>query len=128
MIQSNELRIGNKVEYDRNFYDVTKIEHTGNWLGITCGSVPITVINAIPLTPDILGKCGFEHDGFVDGDGDDIYFWRIKKPNAENFYLRGDNLQPQDIGFPVVDYEIKYLHQLQNLYFALTGKELTVNL
>jgi hypothetical protein len=30
--------------------------------------------------------------------------------------------------YPISQVDIKYLHQLQNLFFALTGEELEVNL
>ncbi|GAA4321577.1 hypothetical protein GCM10023149_21480 [Mucilaginibacter gynuensis] len=43
-------------------------------------------------------------------------------------YIEPNNLQPMDGGFPICKYELKYVHQLQNLYFALTGLELTIDL
>jgi len=78
-------------------------------------------IDPIPLTPEILQKCGFpetkglwyEHEissFFLDGSG--------------NFFA-GEVL---NVDSPVIAKNIKYLHQLQNLYFMLTGSELTVNL
>lgn len=60
----------------------------------------------IPLTPEILEKCGFvQTSAATFGNGIiGIYFGE-----GEYFYNHGKG---------------KYLHQLQNLYFALTGEEL----
>lgn len=71
----------------------------------------------IKLTEDILLKCGFELYNSID--------WiRQYKLNGVYFtYVIEQNK------LSIVDYKhVKYLHQLQNLYFALTGKELEVNL
>lgn len=43
-----------------------------------------------------------------------------------DFYVDYDTLQPIDSGFPISKVDIKYVHQLQNLYFDITGKELTL--
>ena len=81
-------------------------------------------IKPIQLTEDILLKCGF--DEIKDSDYKyrvfEIKDWgKIKLVNgiletAEYYFLDGLN------------YEIKYLHQLQNLYFSLTNNELTITL
>lgn len=47
-----------------------------------------------------------------------------------NFYLKTGIEPPNDMsdyGYPLSEYkQIEYVHQLQNLYFALTGEELTI--
>lgn len=71
----------------------------------------------IPITADILLKCGFSFE-----DKDALY------------WVKGAfNLEKDVVGkfwFEVYSHynELKYLHQLQNLYFALTNEELTINL
>lgn len=116
MIKSTELRIGG------NFAHELRI---GNWLTSDDNSfwkVDAEVIDVvgrradhlyapIPLTPEMLEKCGF------------------KVTITEHTYGNGR----VGIFFYVglFTYGIakgRYLHQLQNLYFALTGEELTVNL
>lgn len=99
----------------------------GNWVYIE-GSKPQKVyvvryweinyddsdaIKPIPLTEEILLKCGAKH-------------WRNPTYYVfETPYSPNIEFQPGD----VCNYEhIKNLHQLQNLYFALTGKELNVEL
>ena len=78
----------------------------------------IDAFQPIPLTEEILLKCGFIIDSI---NNFEKYPFTIQKSNHYVtdflFYKNGDS--------GVV---IKYLHQLQNLYFALTGKELEINL
>src|SRR5688500_12282328 len=84
----------------------------------------INVCFPIPLTTSIFGKCGFKHD-FVDwymniaaeGVDDGLPFWRYKL-KEKCWYLRNVKIPAQPV----------YLHQLQNLYYALTKKELNVQL
>lgn len=78
-------------------------------------------IKPIPITEDWLLRFGFELNNIR------VKFWtedrypqwslkvlKIKKNNVGDFMLDG-------FGFFL---HIKYIHQLQNLYFALTGEEL----
>ena len=106
MIQVNELRIGNTTNKGAivSFY-----EH-----GIHVGygkCYDFQELEPIPLTEEILLKCGFEESQYHFCIGDFI----IRKPD---FVLC-------DIGIKVNPIN---LHQLQNLYFALTGKELKIKL
>lgn len=132
---ANELRIG-------NFAKTTLSRHRGvpiNILAIQDGKVsnyimadgsPIWIlienIKPIPLTPEIVGKCGFvesEEDwlSLVLYNGITIYYnlayRQISIVSSTDEWQQGSILE-----------QIKALHQLQNLYFALTGEELTVNL
>lgn len=73
--------------------------------------MPYEDIIGIPLTSEILEKCGF-------------------KPFAKDWVKSGIIIHTRKRGF-VINKRIpiiKSIHQLQNLYFALTGEELTVNL
>ena len=77
----------------------------------------------IPLTEDWLKKFGLEDNkGALDGFGG----WLspdINKPFTHRLRIRSDfTYFPNLSNFSFI--EIKYVHQLQNLYFALTGKEL----
>ena len=111
MIKSNELRIGNLVYQD---YDKDK---TARISGIHEGEM---ACEPIDLSPEILEKAGFEkweggwnnkhlkfrYFPFIDGDQHILYL--------------GD-----EIDFVV---SVKYVHQLQNLYFTLAGEELAIEL
>lgn len=73
--------------------------------------------NAIPLDEEWLLKLGFtkHHDN---------YYNDVLMIDAEFDF----KTYPNQIGSaikPANSQKIKYVHQLQNLYFALTGKELT---
>lgn len=120
MIQANELRLG-------------------NWLmGAGTGELHPIQVNvdnlrqllvapeyaaAIPLTPEILEMCGFEFDG-----DDNTFKNRIllQLKDSTFYFIEAGMLLDDNYYEPSV--VVKYLHQLQNLYFVLTGKELTVNL
>ena len=119
MIQANELRLGNW--FQSNIYQQVALE-TLEYL-LNPNFAPHSAVKPIPLTPEILEKCGFEcvshglttityvHKGLPE-------YGRTCYWHAEIGEL---NLNYIAIG-------VKYLHQLQNLYFALTGEELEVNL
>lgn len=120
MIKSNELRIGNKINYVGGenvlVYHITE-------------SVEIDVVadnqlyEPIPLTPEILDKAGFERK--------DIYGPGIPRLGKFEIALEGEDFRN---ALMTVLYDKKImikvgaLHQLQNLYFALTGNELEINL
>ncbi len=109
-MRSNELRIGNLIQKNG------KIHYTNIFTLRDIKNLSIDdtdIFEPIPLTEEILLKCGFEKvAGFYSSKDEileltcDFIVW---KPNTKKL-------------------EIKYLHQLQNLYFALTGEELEINL
>ncbi len=76
----------------------------------------------IPLTEDILLKCGIELKFEELESGSRMSYW-VK--GAFDLEIGADG----KICFEVYSHyiEVKYLHQLQNLYFALTGEELNIN-
>lgn len=72
----------------------------------------------IPLTEEILFKCGFyQENGVMSYVTQDYSDTKITYETLAKYY----RLYPYT-------YRIDYLHQLQNLYFALTGEELEVKL
>lgn len=82
-------------------------------------------LEPIPLTPEWLERMGFEFD--EDNDFGDEQFYLIRDSEGDCivaiYHAKLDNkyfieLHPNA--------EIKYVHQLQNLYFALTGEELVI--
>jgi len=130
MIQANELRIGNLVNilhpiskkwnFERiKAKTIANIEHNPNH------DLIVNNIEPIPLTPEILEKCGFERS-------DNLYsMYRLQILNEWTaFYINPKHslceLSISKHGAVVKT--CKYVHQLQNLYFALTGDELEVNL
>ena len=73
-------------------------------------------IKPIPLTEEWLLKFGYEKDGEFFDNETRLNFWTNK--NTFNGILA--DWADKTIG------EVKYIHQLQNLYYALTGSELQI--
>lgn len=141
MIDARELRIGNIVYVDNEKYHpklkniplevsgisecigldnektysigLKHINHNPNTYYETYSQF-IKFIKPVELTEDLLLKCGF-----VKKDNYCFYYNGIRLIPIRDLYLRGN--------FPIRA-DIKYLHQLQNLYYALTGQELEINL
>jgi hypothetical protein len=114
MIDARELRIGNWVDDSKGIlYQIEKSDFEFKNFNIT---------TPIPLTTEILVKCGFYSK----------YKSVHMQWNIGGFYLHqksdendAHELIPEEqVFYYEFMYEIKYLHQLQNLYYALTGIEL----
>ena len=113
MTNENELRKGNW--YLVNATGLTEESYSQfndwqQWAGYIYDCSPI------PITAEILEKAGFvPHEYlncfYLESDADDFRIWYI---NNEYTFDK--------------QYVIKFLHQLQNLTFALTGEELEINL
>jgi hypothetical protein len=73
-------------------------------------------LNGIPLTEEWLKKFGFEKDG-------PHWYWFSTKDRFTDIGY-SYSIEEEVIEFHDLKVPIKYVHQLQNLYFALTGKEL----
>jgi len=133
MIKSNELRIGNWVKRNIIFGDTESPEFgkiTQVYMdGFTVDyHYPAKWYQPIPLTPEILEKCGFveQFGEFILSNGDPYengnFLFTIEEDTIQISILNeGSQLQYIFIPKP------KHLHQLQNLYYALTGEELTYN-
>jgi hypothetical protein len=115
MIAPNELRLGNWVDV----YDSVT--------GSCYRQADITIIgssefvNPLPLTPEILEASGFEKDPHY-WDGDEYYYL---KPVSIKF---GRDGSAPTVFLDQEEMPVQSVHQLQNLYFALVGKELVANL
>ena len=119
MINANELRIGNYVSdnfaSDSFFAQVKKLDftrcHYGNFHSCYSDLKPI------PITEEWLLKFGFKVD----------YGCIILSTNRGVITIEEDLAEISSVithnGFMA---PCRYVHQLQNLYFALTGSELTV--
>lgn len=129
-ISANELRIGNMIEANGPMMEVKAIysDHVelclngaeaDNW------DEDLEACNGIPLTPEVLAAAGFSH--------------RLGAVNTIHEYFIGTNPVTHDWLFDLcyIDsadnrryfyrnghHTVTYLHQLQNLYFALTHSEL----
>ena len=101
-MKANELKIGNIVSiFGIEQHIITELKDT------------IYVdLNPIPLTEEWLLKFGFEKK-----IGWDDLIYHVKN-NVDLYEFLS--------GYEYYDFHIKHVHQLQNLYFALTGEELKI--
>jgi hypothetical protein len=124
-----DFRVGNYVKsvLDDSIYEIDlwslRVIQDGNYQNSYHPDVK--VFEPIPLTRELLLKVGFDQCGY------EFLFWEHDK--IKGFQLAGINWVDEDIPeYQFLNYEvgtkifsIHYLHQLQNLYFVLTGEELT---
>lgn len=130
MIKANELRIGNWVNYNINGEQLHSGKITGIYntqdepsRGVIDYHYPLVFGQPIPLTPEILEKAGFESVRWSMGS----YNWvhRESKICFKRLKTQGDVVRFMAHNRIT---HVTSLHQLQNLYFALTGEELNINL
>lgn len=115
---SSELRIGNYVMYTENILTISSIDKKRVVLDDYNRPLDFLVrflnqIKPIPLTEEWLIRFGF---------GGTREYYYDTEIGAIEFYFE-DEILVCDI-YDSRNKNIKYVHQLQNLYFALTGKEL----
>lgn len=107
-MEAKDLRIGNYV-YNNGRLDQIKdghdIDHVRN--------NPNYPHNPIPLTEEWLLKFGFEK---LEGR-DDTFFFQLNNVQITDYNVSG---------YDYDSFNIKHVHQLQNLYSALTNEELKI--
>lgn len=130
MIQANELRIGNRIlapnGEEKQVVNIqpNSINQLSDGDGVT-GAFLLERYNGIILTSDILYKCGFR--------------WQELEMPTETLNKCAYKETPICAYYDGVEWCFKYghdsdltiaaceyLHQLQNLIYALTGEELTI--
>jgi hypothetical protein len=133
MIQANDLRIGNYIEKSLKSgqgrkligkigcQDIVRIsENTGSFN-----------YDPILLTEEILLKCGFKKQDY-NMSNCHVYqkgSYRVLKSFNDNNINQDYSLCINGISPPTWSIaHFKYVHQFQNLYFALTNTELEINL
>lgn len=111
-MKANELRIGNWVKWPGEKEPNEVQWQHGHWLGVFKGNYSFP--EPIPLTEEWLLKFGFKKIGnqFIIENGRITLTDDIKYGNQFIYEFTS----------------LVYVHQLQNLYFALTGNELEIKL
>lgn len=135
MVEANELRVGNLVHRNDYVSDLFQIRSISQDRIHAINVVEIDVVNntiyssdctlselePIPLTEEWLLKFGFSVSDQPSWNVYEIGEWFIllmeKRDTKIILGALADNIP---------DVEIKFVHQLQNLYFALTGAELPI--
>lgn len=117
-----DLRIGNWIIYSETNEYVEVIEVMQSGLTVKFKSettwIEIDYFEPIPLTEEILLKCGFVKNLNID------YRFHHTKIDI--------TIDMDDYGLQISDTwefgSIRYIHELQNLYYALTKTEIIINL
>jgi hypothetical protein len=136
MIKTTDVRCGNYVQYNPDHVDegteiyplqITRIDNEDGVIGLDDGfdnEYGEVELNPIPLTAEILEKAGFKLQPqktsiFLKGR---LKLWLGH--NGAIAYLKNEDTEESYF----IPHNPQSLHQLQNLYFALIGEELTINL
>lgn len=134
MIDPKQLRVGNKVNFQFNpeqrAQEVTVAWVSDDSIGYKEqheASYPQSPKSfyGIPLTPEWLERSGFRKDmggggGLLEFENGFICFYDMNNPLVGYSGVSDELIN----GGPI--HNLNYVHQLQNLYFALTGEELTI--
>lgn len=132
-MKANELRIGNLItdEWYSDFKNIIVvdsinskgidlfIQDDGNWAEIAQtwieAEMPFDSLRGIPLTEELLLSFGFNPDSILK----ELY-------HISEYYINDFRIVCNHHPFHVENcgINIEYVHELQNLYFALTGEEL----
>lgn len=133
MIKATELRIGNYVKSHEGailkVYGVTNDERGAiMWYDNEMGFYEkLDLMEPILLTPEILEKAGYtlqSSDKLVEEyEFNDCWLNYFKK-NSDGY----NPMHQSKSGGLIIGNTIRHLHQLQNLYFALAGEELNIDL
>lgn len=128
MIVANELRVGNWINIPEcaintkvKTIDTQRFAVERDNIDLSPGENVFFYksANPISLTPEILEKCGFEANKYNDEFKYGLLLLDCEYTDKGEF-----NVVFNDCKLPLA---LKYLHQLQNLYYALTGEELKFN-
>lgn len=130
-MKAEELRIGNlllREGFANHIYIVKGIGHDAI-LRTDKGSMPIRGLHPIPLNEKWLKKLGFKKTAdSISGYNEGWIFQNrkvvLKKADNRFWFYLSDT---EDDWFYTTSIVIEYIHQLQNLYFALVGSELNLN-
>ena len=113
-MKASEIRIGNWV---RTIITNTPIKISIDELLNIINDPDDHQLESIPITEEWLVRFGFEKVSGKDGFYLNDWRFHISSPiNYDGFLLCE--------GYYVISDRIQHVHQLQNLYFALTGEEL----
>ena len=127
-MKANELRIGNLVKYKNEFRIKDELRNKDHVIiadDIVALLDGYDVIEGVTLTEEWLLKFGFEKEIIDQGNQKVDGYWKdsimmLPRPNNPDFWYAAP------YGYPINADRTLYVHQLQNLYFALTGAELTL--
>lgn len=124
MIKVNELRIGNLVFLftKQEIFEITDISTHNNTLSSDAYCRELDEFEPIHITEEWLSKAGFKAINYLNE-----YFVQEKGYKHLDMIVRYGVFDGHRFIFDFANEKcvnLKYVHQLQNLYFALCGEEL----
>lgn len=133
-MNKNELRIGNWVKFDHQFFQITAIgindltaATPAIVMDISIADTEMLGFNPIPITRELLEKTlGPNDDSWKNPEnhfeliGNAYLEWFEHDGEAKIHVLPFDQTEDSYIG------DVKYVHELQNLYFALHRQEINI--
>lgn len=125
-MKATELRIGNIVLHEHPVFDEKKEIHIVDHESFYRVQKFPDSYSGVLITEEWLLKCGLEKDEkengvfFSNGAGFELYKFNVF---GDFCYKCGNSIEGN-----FVNNRVDYVHQLQNLYFALTGDELEFNI
>ena len=125
MIQTNQLRVGNYLidprEVSKDIIERFKIREDGIFKVKITDLCYASEYKGISLTPEMLEKCGAEkYEEFGKS------FMELSVTTDLVIFSDETGVKLMCLGDEIK--KVEYLHDLQNLYFALTNNELEINL
>ncbi|MCW3465474.1 hypothetical protein [Chitinophaga nivalis] len=135
MITASDIRIGNYVSYfDRNMEETAFLVEGIFEEFIYNSGLPLSKIPCAKANPVVLDVYLLSRFGFIRGEaeyGEDVKVYSLKYNRLNSVHIRYENnvFQPfTDAPTGLVPYglPIVHVHQLQNLFHALTRDELTL--
>jgi len=133
-MKSSELRLLNLVEYpnwnndgSKAYFKIRDIYFDDGRIGLTNGSIIVPGSKLEYLKPILLTEEWLLKFGFSKRDVLSSVLYDMKNPRF-SIYLNPpiDKSNKWNILGIEKNINIQYVHQLQNLYFSLTGEELTI--
>jgi hypothetical protein len=124
MISAYELRLGNHILVNQEIRKISIITSTTIFTidadetkEEASSETNLETVNPIPLTDDVLKECGFVyHDYFK--------FWQLVTTGIRSEMDINSDYDLIDFMRKTVIKKMTSLHQLQNVYFVIKGREL----
>ena len=119
MINKSGLRLGNWVYNLGEYYQWQGYDYT----------LSDEFYTPIPLTPEILQNIGWIGNEYAvyHHINDETYLYRNTKTGEVGIAMQTTAEYDEEVEMSIVT-PVQSVHQLQNLYYSLTGKELEINL
>lgn len=124
MIPTFDLRIGNWITVSGVSYRISAISETKVYFKARKGAVIQEELHPIPITQELLEKAGFKQRGttdLFDKIPNEGFTYQMHSNKIMLFHSKDNTLCHW------LNTRIVFLHQLQNFYYHLTGREIQIS-